>query len=379
MSTPVLERPESPSIWVAADAADQARPRSRQRQLGASDLVCERRAAYIYHGWARTDHVVSPAAMLGTYIHEGLTTAARREFGWLVEKKVADAAIRGSIDVVQLDRVTARQLPRRLRPRVPADVITVEDIKTRTIYRWDEVLRYGATAGELRQVMTYARLLMTGGFSDDDGQRVLARLGPLRVERIRLRFICRDDGAEHIQEVPYDPEIAEEAVWWLERIADTAHPEEAPRTFLGPGIDAQCDFCPFATACWGQPADGRPVQANIVHDDADVAMHLADYVNAHREWADADRVKKFVRKAVDGAKAGPYGRNVLHWQGEDKRTEEPDIRAMIEIFDSLDAPIPTVPDTDRMVKALVTAGIAVPLRTVTKKASRRIDVRAAPE
>ncbi|GAA2084384.1 hypothetical protein GCM10009759_03360 [Kitasatospora saccharophila] len=379
MSIPVLERPESPSIWVAADAVDQARPRSRQRQLGASDLVCERRAAYIHHGWEPTDHVVSPAAMLGTYIHEGLTTAARREFGWLVEKRVADQVIRGSIDVVQLDRVTARQLPRRLRPRVPADVTTVEDIKTRTTYRWDEAIRYGATPGEIRQVMTYTRLLRTVGFADTDGQRVLARLGPIPVERIRLRFINRDSGEEFVQEIPYDPVAAEETVWWLERITETEHPEQARRTFYGPGIDPQCDFCPFATACWGAPAEGRPVQANIVHDDEDVARHLADYVAAHEEWSKADRAKKFVRKAVDAADEGRYGRNALSWQGSEKTEKKPDVRAMIEIFEELDAPIPTVPDTDRMVRALITAGIAVPLRQVTKKGTRRIAVKAVRE
>lgn len=250
MSTPTITDP-SPSIWVAADAIDRARPRSRQRQLGASDTACARRAAYKHHGWEPTDRVISAPAMLGTYIHEGLTTAARREFGWLVEKKVADATVRGSVDIVQLDRVTARKLPRRMRPRVAADANTVEDIKTRTVYRWDETVRYGASAAELRQVMTYARLLNSGGFEDADGQRVLARLGPVPVERIRLRFICRDNGEEHCQEVPYDPDIAEEAVWWLQRVTETEHPEQARRDFLGPGIDAACDYCPFATACWG--------------------------------------------------------------------------------------------------------------------------------
>ncbi|MFD7639597.1 hypothetical protein ACFV4P_02995 [Kitasatospora sp. NPDC059795] len=378
MSTSTITDPW-PSIWVAADAIDRARPRSRQRQLGASDTACERRAAYKVHGWEPTDHVISAAAMLGTYIHEGLTTAARKEFGWLTEKKVADSSVRGSVDIMQLDRVTARQLPRRMRPTVPADENTVEEIKTRTVYRWDETVRYGATAPELRQVMTYVRLLNTAGFEDANGQRVLARLGPIRVEKIRLRFICRDNGEEFVQEVPYDPEIAEEAVWWLQRVAETEHPEQARRDFLGPGIDAACDFCPFATACWGAPADGRPVQANLVHSDEDVAAHLADYVAAHRQWSDADKRKVFARKSVDGSDPGRYGANVLGWGGKEKKEQQPDLRAMIELFDTLEAPIPMVPDEARMVKALVTAGIAVPMRTVVKRSPRRIDVRAARE
>ncbi|MFI8461745.1 hypothetical protein [Kitasatospora sp. NPDC085464] len=364
---------------MAADAVDRARPRSKQRQLGASDTVCERRAAYVYHNWPRTDHVISRAAILGTYIHEGLTTAAKREFGWLVEKRVADEEIRGTIDVVQLDHATARRLPRRLRPKVPADVTTVEDIKTKSVRRWDRVLRYGATEAELRQVHTYARVLRTHGFLAVDGQRALARLGPIPVERIRIRFIDRDSGEEHVQEIPYDPQRAEEARWWLQRITETKSPEDARRDFYGPGIDAVCDFCPFATACWGVPAAGRPVQANVVHTDADVAQKLADYTAAHEQWAAADRVKRFVRKAVDATPAGQYGSHVLGWRSSEGDHEEPDFRQIIELYDDLSVPIPTVPDKDRMVKALITAGIAVPIRKIRKAASRAISVSTAPK
>ncbi|MFC8256806.1 hypothetical protein ACFUNF_03870 [Streptomyces sp. NPDC057291] len=109
------------SLWTAAHDVDARRPRSLQRQLGASDTVCERRAAYVLFGATPSDWSEKRAAILGTYIHEGLLGAARTEYGWLVEKAVADDTIRGHIDAVQLDQATADRVPARHRPKVPAE------------------------------------------------------------------------------------------------------------------------------------------------------------------------------------------------------------------------------------------------------------------
>ncbi|TQF05581.1 hypothetical protein E6W39_29295 [Kitasatospora acidiphila] len=363
----------SPSIWTAADQADARRPRSRQTQLGASDTVCERRAAYILHGHPRTDHVVSPAAILGTYIHAGLTADAKQEFGWLVERKVADTAVRGSVDIVQLDDATARKLPTRLRPKAPAEAVTVEDIKTKTVWKWDDVLRYGATEAELRQVHLYADLIRTDGFEDRSGQRVLARLGPVDVRQIRLRFICRDNGAEHVQEIDFDPQRAEEARWWLDRVAETASPEEARRDFNGPGLDAACDFCPFVTACWGVPAPGRPAQTTLIHNDMDVEQALIDYSEAHQLFVRGKRVKDLVRKMVDASPEGRYGPNILKWGGGSP-VEEPDLAKMIEQFDDAELTVPQMPDAAKMVKILTAAGLAVPMRETSRRTARTIRI-----
>ncbi|WP_033819773.1 hypothetical protein [Kitasatospora sp. MBT63] len=365
--------PSSPSIWAAVEAANGRRPRSLQVQLGASDTVCERRAAYILHGHPKTDHVFSRAAALGTMAHEGLTRAAKDEFGWLIERKVADPAIRGSIDIVQLDAATAKRLPARLRPKVAADVVTVEDIKTKTVWKWDDVLRYGPTEAELRQVHLYADLLRTDGFEDRTGQRVLARLGPVAVEQIRLRYVCRDNGDEYVHEIPFDPQRAEEARWWLTRVAETKRPEEGRRDFLGPGLDAACDFCPFATACWGIPAPGRPAQTTLIHDDKDVEQALIDYVEAHKPFAEAKRIKDFARKKLDASKAGQYGPNILKWGGENP-VEEPDVTKMIELFDDAGLKVPQTEDLAKMVKILKAAGLPVPMRDTGRSSARTIRV-----
>ncbi|WP_274558020.1 PD-(D/E)XK nuclease family protein [Streptomyces spiramyceticus] len=362
--TTTLER--SPSIWDAAHDVDARRPRSQQTQLGASDTVCGRRAAYILHSTPRTDQPDTKAAILGTYIHTGLLESARTEYGWLVERSVQDETIRGHIDVVQLDEATAARLPRRHRPKVAADVVTVEDIKTKSTYLWDRVLRYGATEAELRQVYLYAGLLAMVGFQDVPGQRYLARMGPLDVRRIRFRFINRDNGAEHIQEIDYDPQRAAEARWWVERVRETSHPEEMRRDFDGPGLDAICDYCPFRTACWPGTNPGAPPQTALIHNDKDTEQALADYVRGHELVAQGDKIKKFARKRLDQSPAGIYGLNELSWGGGNPK-DETDVEAMVDLHELADIPVPMAPDTEKMIRNLKAAGLAVPVRKTNKK------------
>ncbi|WP_258539744.1 hypothetical protein [Streptomyces ipomoeae] len=367
---------ESPSIWRAAHDADSAKPRSRQTRLGASDTVCSRRAAFILAGTERTDQPEAKAAILGTYIHAGLLESARTQFGWLVERTVEGDHVRGHVDVVQLDAATARRLPKRLRPKVPAEVVTVEDIKTKSTRRWDHVLRYGATDAELRQVYLYAGMLMSHGFADIRGQKELARLGPIPVQRIRFRFICRDNGEEFVQEFDIDPMRLSAAVWWVERVLEAGDPERLQRDHDGPGLSAVCDHCSWATACWGQAPPGVPVQTLLVRDDDDRSKALADYVRGHEIEAPGKQMKKKARAMLDKTKAGVYGANELRWTGQNP-VEEPDVQAMVDLYETSDLTVPMIPDKDRMVATLREAGLAVPLRKTGRKTPRSIDVRPA--
>ncbi|GAO08674.1 hypothetical protein TPA0598_04_03100 [Streptomyces lydicamycinicus] len=366
----------APSIWGAAHDVDARRPRSLQTQLGASDTVCGRRAAYILHGVTPTDHADKRAAILGTFIHYGLLESARTEYGWLVERSVQDDLIRGHVDVVQLDATTAARLPARHRPAIPADVLTVEDVKTKSTYMWDRVLRYGATAAELRQVHLYAGALHEEGFEDVPGQRYLSRLGPLDIGRIRFRFINRDSGAEHIQEIDFDPQRAAEAQWWVERVRETSDPEEMPRDFNGPGLDAICDYCPFRSLCWPGTAPGVPEQTALIHNDADREQALIDYVKGHELASEGDRIKKFARKKLDQSPAGIYGPNRLSWRGGNDE-EKDDVEAMVDLHEVAGIPVPMKPDADRMVKNLKAAGLPVPRRKTGKKTAPVINVGPA--
>ncbi|WP_172387160.1 PD-(D/E)XK nuclease family protein [Streptomyces sp. MNP-20] len=366
----------APSIWSAAHDVDARRPRSRQTQLGASDTVCGRRAAYILHGVTPTDHPDKRAAILGTFIHQGLLESARTEYGWLVERSVQDSLIRGHVDVVQLDKATADGLPARHRPAVPADVLTVEDVKTKSTYMWDRVRRYGATVAELRQVHLYAGALSEVGFEDVPGQRYLSRLGPLDIQRLRFRFINRDSGEEYIQEIDFDPQRAAEAQWWVERVREISDPEEMPRDFNGPGLDAICDYCPFRSKCWPGTAPGVPEQAALICNDADREQALADYVKGHELASEGERIKKFARKKLDQSPAGIYGANKLSWRGGNDE-ERDDVEAMVDLHEVADIPVPMKPDADRMVKNLKAAGLPIPRRKTGRKTPAVISVTPA--
>ncbi|WP_370155921.1 PD-(D/E)XK nuclease family protein [Streptacidiphilus sp. EB129] len=381
MATPTLSPhppAHSPSLWEAAEALDQRSARSRQTQLGASDTVCARRAAYITFGTTPSDQSPKRAAILGTYLHTGFLTAAREVFNWLTEKTVHNELVRGHIDTVQLDQATAERLPARLRPHRPADQLTVEDLKTKSTRVWDHVLREGATAAERRQVYLYAGLLRTEGFADVDGQHHLAPLGPLDVQRIRFRFINRDNGEEHVQELAYDHGQATEALWWVERIQCLPSPQWAPRGFAGPGIDAICDSCPFRSLCWPAAEPGRTPQSAQVHHDADREQALAQYAQGAELTRTGERLKKTARARLDGSPSGTYGPHRLAWTGGTP-VREVDTGQLVDLYRRAGVHVPMRPDEVLMVDLAREAGLTIPQRTTDRRTPRTIKVLPAPE
>ncbi|WP_407286412.1 PD-(D/E)XK nuclease family protein [Streptomyces sp. BP-8] len=353
------ERPVS--LWPAAHAADARRPRSLQTKIGASDTVCARRAGYLLHGRTPTDGGEKRKAILGTWLHAGILSTAREEFGWIIERRVEDETIRGHIDAVQLDSHTAAKLPKRLRPSLPADETTVEDVKTKSTYQWNSVLRYGASDAEIRQVFLYADLLRSEGFADIEGQRQLARLGPVPVGRIRFRFINRDSGDDHVQEMSYTSARARTARWWVEQVRSAASPEDLPRTFQGPGLSVICDNCPFKTACWGSVAAGRRPQSILIHTDAEREKVLAEYVEVSEQMKPLKERQKFLRAQLDGSESGAYGDNVLTWSGGNP-TKVDDVDAMVALYRRAGLEVPMAPDTAAMKAQLKAASIPVPVR-----------------
>ncbi|MEU2758063.1 PD-(D/E)XK nuclease family protein [Streptomyces albidoflavus] len=372
---------EAPSLWPAANDEDASRPRSLQKALGASDTVCERRAAYILAGTEATDPSDKRAAILGTYLHDGLLRAAKRRYGWLIETAVKDHLIRGHIDAVHLDDATAKRLPNRLRPVVPAEVVTVEDVKTKSTFVWDRVVRYGATEAEIRQVYLYAHLLRSVGWQHRWGQMPLARLGPVDVQRIRFRFVNRDNGDEHVQEFAYDEAEAAKARWWVERVTELPEAEKAERSFDGPGLDPICDHCAFRTACWGTPnPPGTPHQTVLIHDDADRAQALREYVSGHELETEGKRRKKRARAMLAASPAGVYEENELSWTGGREVAEEVvDREAMLDRYAELgvEPPQRIEPHWELMERLLQEAGVPVPLKTERRTTTRAIKVRPA--
>ncbi|WP_405803437.1 PD-(D/E)XK nuclease family protein [Streptomyces sp. NBC_01187] len=362
--TITTERPVS--LWPAAHAADARRPRSLQSKIGASDTVCARRAGYLLHGRTPTDGGEKRKAILGTWLHAGILAAAREEYGWVIERSVEDKTIKGHIDAVQLDSRTAARLPKRLRPVLPAEETTVEDVKTKSTYQWDNVLRYGASEAEIRQVLLYADLLRSEGFADVEGQRQLTRLGPVPVGRIRFRFINRDSGDDHVQEMAFTSERARGARWWVQQVREATAPEVLPRTFQGPGLSAVCDHCPFKTACWGSVAAGRRPQSLLIHDDTERETALAEYVEVSEQLKPLKERQKFLRAKLDGSESGVYGGNVLTWSGGNPAKID-DVEAMVALYERAGLEVPMAPDAPVMKTQLKAAGIPVPVRLDPEK------------
>ncbi|MFJ9617819.1 PD-(D/E)XK nuclease family protein [Streptomyces noursei] len=349
------------SLWPAAHAADARRPRSQQTKIGASDTVCARRAGYLLHGRTPTDGGEMRKAILGTWLHAGILAAAREEYGWVIERRVEDDTIRGHIDAVQLDAHTASRLPKRLRPSLPAEETTVEDVKTKSTYQWDNVLRHGASDAEIRQVFLYADLLRTEGFAHIQGQRQLARLGPVPVGRIRFRFLNRDNGDDHVQEMAYSADRARGARWWVQQVRSAESPEELPRSFPGPGLSAVCDNCPFKTACWGSALAGRRPQSMLIHDDAEREEALAQYVEVTEQMKPLKERQRFLRAQLDGSEEGVYGDNVLSWSGGNP-TKTDDVEGMVALYERAGLQVPMAPDAAAMKAQLKAAGVPVPVR-----------------
>ncbi|MFE3196860.1 hypothetical protein [Embleya sp. NPDC059237] len=358
--------------------ADALRPRSLQTEIGPSDCVCERRAGYVLHRTPKTDQVDKRKALLGTIIHKGVLEPARTHFRWIVEREVTDGPMRGHPDIVQLDTTTARGLPWVMRPRIPAEVCTLEEVKSKPDYVWERVLAYGATRYEIRQATLYAGMLRENGFADIRGQKTIASLGPIAIERIRFRFIHRGTGEERVQEFAHDGRLLAEARWWVQRVRESERPEDLRRDFPGPGLSPMCDQCPFRTACWGGAPPGRAPQSVLVSTDAERIEAIAEYMRASADAAAATARRDFARAKVDGMEAGRYGDLDLSWRGGNPQ-QGVDVEALVDWYELADLVVPLVPDVAEMKAVLKAAGIPIPRRPTGARTARQIHVAAVPE
>jgi hypothetical protein len=276
--------------------------------------------------------------------------------------------ISGHIDGITLAASEVRRI-RRVENRPPVVWSTetvVEDLKTRADDRLiDQVRRFGPPPAERRQVYTYVWLLAEFGADVDDDrprkglQRSVRALGPLHVDRVRLRYVARDRGTEYIHEEPVDLEMVTEARERYEYVAASASPMDVPREQDGPGLSYVCDSCPFVTACWGakgEDDEGRwPQRIRIIEGSTTEETEIAAYLEgAAIEKAAKDR-KALARATLSGSEPAQYGMaGKLGWSGG--------------------RPVGPVEDVDAMRDLLVRAGVQIPVKD-GGRTSRTISVR----
>jgi hypothetical protein len=312
-------------LWFAARWVDDRKARSRQVQLGASDVgTCMRQVAYILTKTPKSDKDESEhrQAILGTWIHKGALWALHKVYGAIIEVRVGNGFLKGHADAYyQIDAV-------------------VEDLKTRSRLNIDNVRVYGPARLELFQVHIYADLVQQGAF-----QRTERRLkGEQLVLDVRLRYVSRDDGDEFVWQQPYDPEIAKEAWAWLAEARSYTDPTDAPRGQNGPGLSVVCDNCEWRTACWGDRVLGRKPQWILLQDDEDVAEALIEYEQLRVEAADLDARRALNRSKLDGHEKGVYAKGAypmtLVWSNPKPGPEKPDVEAMTALLAEAGVPIP---------------------------------------
>ena len=336
----------TPDLRSAANRVDRRSRRSRQRKLGASEIGdCRRLAGYRFHGTKPTNESDNIKAVLGTWLHKGALSVLRKEFGAFIEVMAEDEHLRGHIDAVYLDEEAALRLSGSRRVAHPADVITVEDVKSKSVYAMDSVRTRGPKRKEKYQVHLYADLLRRGLAAPGRGdQAAIHALGPLDVQKVRLRYVCRDNGDEFVWESDFDEQVLMDARFWRDEVLESESPEELPRDQDGPGLSFICDSCPFLDECWGpEREDGKPRQVILVHNDEEVAQALRDYDEARLIAADAEKAKKKARAMLSAAPPGRYGDLVLSWSEPRKEPDPvPDVEQMVKLFEAAGLEVPTI-------------------------------------
>lgn len=333
----------------AAKDRDARSSRSRQRKLGPSSIgTCRRRAGYEHHGEkpSNPENVTGLPAILGTWIHKGALETMRQEWGAIIETTVEDDILRGHVDALFLPVELLSRLPAKYASAHAEDVATVDDLKTKRDERLvDYVRNRGPKRSELFQTHLYADLLRRGKIKRLKRQEALADLGPIEVEKVRLRYLARNAGAEYVYEQAYDPDITAEAHEWADQVRRSKSPEDLPRDEDGPGLSVICDNCPFRTACWGDiDEDGPAPQAQLLVTDADLAATLAEYADASLVESEAKARKAKARQVLDATGPAVYADGErafkLGWSGGKMGDPKPDLQAMIDLFKQAGLEVP---------------------------------------
>ncbi|MEU3783386.1 PD-(D/E)XK nuclease family protein [Streptomyces sp900129855] len=326
-----------PDLWKAAHRDDRSRPRSRQQLLGPSSIgLCRRRAAYEVHGAWPTDMADNMhAAILGTWLHEGILRVLAEQYGAFTELELTNGTLLGHADAYWAPaEITGGEAPSC------GEVGVVEDVKTKSTRALDLVVRQGPSQHEWFQVHLYAHMLRTGGLA---GHARLPAGEPLPVDVVRLRYVGREYGQVVVHQRPYDEDVTKQALAWAEDVLGSPTPESMPRDLDGPGLSIICDNCPFKSACWNldpqRPADRAP-QTILAEDAEDITAALGAYADAAETESAAKKRKAKARKILDAADPGTYGDFKLSWSGGNPRPPVPDPEAMIRILEGLDLEVP---------------------------------------
>lgn len=271
---------------------DATRPRSRQTELGMSELGgCRRAAGYRVQGW--TPEPAGPAglqAVLGTSVDDAVTRVlhemkARGELppDALIQPTVNYAGITGHPDLF-------------VSP-------TVRDTKTLGFSsQLDRYAEHGPPRRHRWQVFMYGAALLVAGH---------------QVERVELDYLDRGSGRDWQWSAPFTVEPVREALEWLRYVSET-EVDLLPRDHLPDS--AICQACPFRRYCWTEAAvPDRDELSALYLDHPDANYWATELREARAAARDAEAREKRARGALDAIRPNDSGDADLEIAGLEKR------------------------------------------------------------
>lgn len=257
-------------------AWDRTRPRSRQRELGWSEVGgCKRRAGYRLAGTEPTNPGGSVQAVMGTAIHAAvqqvLNEVAKPED--LVEYPVTFAGIPGHLD------------------RYEADTATLIDVKT-TSSRWLEHIKlHGPDRTHLWQLGGYGAALISQG---------------RKVRRVVIDYIARDTGELYRWADRFNPQWTRDALAWLENVRsvelEMLNRDYAPDSPF-------CQHCPFLATCWEGAVPNRDPRSVLLVEDQDALKWARQLEAARQVIADAKELEAEAKGALDALRPNESGKS----------------------------------------------------------------------
>lgn len=272
-------------VWIRAEASHA---RSWQADPGPSDAgSCQRRVGYMFKRTPPSDppELSSPAATLGTWIHERWLPLLQDVLGGEIEFQTTTDGVRGHGDWYGKPAVL--------------------DLKTKAESSLSRLRLHGASPRQLWQAHLYAKDRIDAGH---------------QVDFVIVVFLARDTGNHYAAVYEYDPEITKEALEWFRIARESRFPDELPRGGKGPKLDRMCDGCRWLSRCW--PNDQITILDEADDRDVAVVSALEMYEEAAVREKAAATDKAFAASIVAGEPAGSYGPFELRHQSSGWRLDQ---------------------------------------------------------
>jgi CRISPR/Cas system-associated exonuclease Cas4 (RecB family) len=261
-------RVEIKELLVSAlHAREKARPRSTQVQIGPSELgSCRRKVWYKLNDQPETnENELKLAAIMGTAIHSAIEKALENNKEVMLESVVEHNGMKAHVDCF-----------------IPStgDVVDWKTVKAKN-------LSYFPSLQQRWQVHTYGYLIEQSGLG--------------KVHNVHLVAIPRDGDERDIKvhSEPYDPNVALEALNWLEAIKVST---DAP----APEKDANyCKFyCKYYDAsgemgCVGLKKENTKTEYPVI-EDSEADTHALEYLQLDARIKELTERKDALKESLTG-------------------------------------------------------------------------------